>query len=113
DKTLEAICKNFKFDRAIVMLKDANSKELSCGSFYGIDTHKAQLLTFRVDISQKRQESFVMSSVYHTGNPIILNDINQHLFQLNEQSRRLIQQLQSRGFIMVQIPGESGPWGVL
>jgi class 3 adenylate cyclase len=55
----------------------------------------------------------VLSSVYHSGNPIVINDIDAHLFQLNEASRDVIVKLGTQGFIMVQIPGRDGSWGVM
>ena len=113
--SMDAVCNNFNFDRAFLMLVDEERKALRTSALAGIEDNKggADLWSFFVDVKQKRESPMVLSSVFHTGQPVIINDVERHLFQLNKASQSLLLQLKTRGFVMVQIPGENGSWGVL
>lgn len=111
---LDAACKNFEFDRAFAMLVDGSRKVLRTAAVSGVEDQAAPLWQFSVDVSQKRKDGLpVLSTVFHSGNPIMINDVDAHLFQLNEASRQLIKAFGSQGFIIVQVPGRDGCWGVI
>ena len=111
--TLDSICEDFQFDRAFVMLVDESKKLLRTAAIAGIRDGLQEVWEFRVDLGKTRDNPLVLSSVYHTGNPVLITNVSAHLFQLNESSRALIRKLSSRGFIMVAIPSETGNWGVM
>ncbi len=113
DTTLKAACQNFRFDRAFVMLRNDSNTTLQTAAISGVEEHASILWKFAVDIKTRRENAVFLSSVFHTGNPIVINDIEAHLFQLNEASRELLLKFDSQGFVIVQIPGRAGGWGVL
>lgn len=110
---LNGACLNFGFDRAFVMLINESRTKLQTAAIAGVDDSAELLWKFSVDVGKRRENAVVLSSVFHSGNPIVINDVEAHLFQLNEASRKIIQQFGSQGFVIVQIPGRDGCWGVL
>lgn len=111
--TLDAACNKFDFDRAFVMLVDDERKNLVTAAVAGITDNAELLWKYSVDLTAKRDNSQVLSSTYHSGLPILIADVEAHLFQLNEASQKLIGSLQSSSFIIVAIPAVEGRWGVL
>jgi class 3 adenylate cyclase len=111
--SLDAICSHFEFDRAFIMLADENAQVLRTSAVSSTHRHLDALWKFEVNISAVRESGFFISSVFHTGSPVLIDNIETHLFQFNEQSQSLIRALETRGFIMVAIPSEKGRWGVL
>ncbi len=111
--SLDAICKHFGFDRAFVMLADEGRKMLRTSAVACIKEGVEELWGFQVDVSQLRPNSIFVSSVFHTGNPVLIDNVDTHFFQFNEPSQKLIKKLGTRGFIMVPIPSENSRWGVL
>lgn len=112
--SLAAICGNFEVKRAFVMLLDHAKKSLVTSAIYGADEKIGKMLwSFKVDVSVKRDQALVLSSVFHTSQSIMINDIAEHMFHLNEESKALIEALNSKGFLIVPIPSEVGNWGVL
>jgi LPXTG-motif cell wall-anchored protein len=115
---LNNVCEKFGFDRAFVMLVDNDRKFLrtaaastsKSGSFSG---GEGRLLQFKVSVEQKRDNPVVLSSVFHSGQPVLINDVQAHKFQLTEESQKLIDELKTNGFMMVPIPGSKSTWGVL
>ncbi len=111
--TLKGVCHNFSFDRSFVMLINENRDLLQTAAIAGVDANADLLWRFSVDVSRQRDNAALLSSVYLTGQPIVINDIDAHLFQLNKASQEIIQTLGSQGFVIVQIPGRETHWGVL
>lgn len=111
--TLDAACNSFKFDRAFAMLVNENKTKLETAAVSGVDGDVSDLWKFSVDVTAQRDSQMVLSSVYHTSNPIVINDIDAHLFQLNEASRSLVKRFASEGFAIVAIPARQGRWGVI
>ena len=111
--TLNAACQNFDFDRAFAMLADESRQTLRTAAVAGVEGDAEMLWKFTVDVSKRRANAVVLSTVFHAGSPIVINDIEQHMFQLNESSRRLVEQFGSRGFIIVPVPARIGRWGVI
>ncbi len=111
--SLDAICASFGFDRAFVMLADEQRQKLRTSAVACIDEGVDDIWRFQVDVSKPRENSIFVSSVFHTGNPVLIDDIETHYFQFNEASQKLIQRLGARGFIIVPIPSETANWGVL
>lgn len=101
---LKSISENFKFKRAFVMLKDPESSTLVTKAVYGADSHLSDLWNFKVDVSKKKDNQLLLSSVFSHGNSVYIEDIDKHYFQLNEKSKNLIDKLKCRSFIMVSIP---------
>lgn len=110
---LDSACTQFDFKRAFTMIIDDETKSLRTAAVFGADSPVQDLWNFKVDVSVKRDNPTVLSSVYHTGQSILINEIEDHLFHLNETSKRLIKQLQARGFAIVPIPSNRRNWGVL
>ncbi len=110
---LSFLSKNFDFSRSFVMIKDDEIKYLRTAAVYGSDNPLYDLWKFKIDISAKRENPMVLSSVYHYGQSILVTDINEHKYHLNESSKALIDNLQTEGFAMVPISSENGNWGVL
>ncbi len=112
--SLDAICANFNFDRAFVMLADEKREKLRTSAVAFIKEGVEAIWGFQVDVSNQRTNSIFISSVFHTGNPVLIDSIEPHFFQFNEVSQKLIQRLGTKGFILVPIPSASGQcWGVL
>lgn len=111
--TLDATCNRFDFDRAFVMLANEDRTKLVTAGVAGITDNAEMLWKFTVDVATKRENPLVLSSVYHSGYPILINDLHSHLFQLNQASQTLIKKLDSKSFIIVGIPAKEGRWGVL
>ncbi|MBX3040852.1 MAG: GAF domain-containing protein [Bdellovibrionaceae bacterium] len=110
---LRATCEKFEFSRAFIMIVDSERKYLRTSALLGAGESADEIWNFKVDVSVKRDNPMVLSSVYHSGQSILIANIADHVFHLNESSRRLIDRLQSRGFAMVPIPSEKGNWGVM
>lgn len=110
---LESICTQFDFKRSFAMIIDDNQKILRTAAVFGGDSSLNDIWQFKVDVSVKRDSPLVLSSVFHTGQSILITNVEEHKFQLNDGSRRLIEKLQTTGFTMVPIPSEKQNWGVL
>ena len=113
DTALKAVCTSFEFQRAFLMLTDEKFNFLRTASVFGRPEEAEKLWQFKVDIRAKRENPMVLSSVYHSGQSILISDINEHKFQLNDVSRALIEKLQTKSFAMVPIPSDEKNWGVL
>jgi class 3 adenylate cyclase len=111
--SLETVCEDFGFNRSFIMIRDAQASFLKTEMVAGVNTESQNLYSFKVDLSLKKNNPAVISSVYHTGQSIFINDPKAHIFQFNEESRQLIDKLQTKGFVMVQIPSSTKSWGVI
>lgn len=114
NQALDSICSSFSFSRAFIMICDEDRKYLRTTAMHGAADSANQLWSFKVDIAQKRESPLVLSSVYHSGQSILISDVNEHLANLNEASQALIRNLGTQGFAMVPIPSaDPQNWGVL
>jgi len=111
--TLKNICEKFAFSRAFVMLVNEDKTMLRMEAIHGIGEHLEKLWDFKVNIAVTRDTPLVMSSVYHTGNPVMVRELKDHVILLNESSRKLIASLGAESFIMVPVPSSNGCWGVM
>ncbi len=111
--TLKSICDKFSFSRAFVMLVNEDKSFLRMEAIHGIGEHLEKLWNFKVNIQSMRDTPLVMSSVYHTGNPVMVRELKDHAVLLNESSRKLIAALGAESFIMVPVPSSNGCWGVM
>lgn len=111
---LDSLCNKFHFRRAFIMLIDNEHKFLQTAAVTSIEEIKSSdIWQYKVDVTIQRDNPLVLSSVYRTGQSIIVSNIDDHKFQLNETSRRLIESLGTKGFAMVPIPSDSRNWGVM
>jgi len=111
--SLGSACKLLDFSRAFLMLFDEKENVLKTSALVGISDAK-HVWDFRVEIKNNRQNPLLLSSVYLTGNPVMIDNIEAHKFQLGLNSQALIAKLQTKGFIMVAIPAASNKnWGVI
>lgn len=108
-----AICEKFGFSRSFIMLVDESHKIMRTTAVHGGASNIGEVWEFKVDISLQRENPLVLSSVFHTGQSILVADIDEHKFQLNEVSRRLVEKLGTKSFAAVPIPSENKNWGVL
>ncbi len=118
DTALKSICSDFGLDRTFLMLINDQKTELSTFSLHArqpefIDKGKSLLYAYKVDVSKKRENPAVISSVFLSGNPILIDRVEDHLFQFNDASKTLIQNLKTSSFIMVPVQGKNNIWGVL
>ncbi|MBX3033953.1 MAG: GAF domain-containing protein [Bdellovibrionaceae bacterium] len=111
--SINAICEKFEFRRAFAMIVDQDKKYLRTVALKGAGDTSDEIWNFKVDVTVKRDSPLVLSSVYHSGQSILISDIEEHKFHLNEASRRLTDRLKTKGFAMVPIPSENGNWGVM
>lgn len=111
--TLDSVCSKFGFRRAFVMLTNESRTTLRTASIAGVQDDVESLWRFAVDVTVKRENMLVLSSVFHSGRSVLIRDVDQHLDTLNEASRRLIQSLGAKSFALVAIPATSGNWGVI
>lgn len=111
---LKSICTDFSFDRAFVMLvNQEDSKTLETFAVEGVGENLRELWNFRVDVSVRKENPQLISSVFHSGEPVIIDNVENHFFQFNEASRKLIRQLGTHGFIIVAIRSDKDTWGVI
>lgn len=110
---MSAICEQFDFARAFIMLADSDRRTLRTVAVRGAGETAPMLWNFKVDVSIQRETPVVLSSVFHSGQSILIANIEDHLFHLNEDSQKLIQSLQTQSFAMVALPSEGGSWGVV
>lgn len=110
---LEAVCEHFDFRRAFIMIADPEKRYLQTSALRGAGDSSDDLWNFKVDISKKRDNPLVVSSAFHSGQSILITDLKDHVFHLNEVSRRLIERLNTTGFAIVPIPSEKSNWGVM
>lgn len=113
--TIDSVCTKFEFGRAIIMLADETRQRLKTAAIAGVAAEDSEdIWRFQVDITRFRPDRpTVVSSVFHTGQSVIIDDVAQHMFQLTEESQMLIRKLGIRGFVMVPIPSRDSRWGVL
>jgi class 3 adenylate cyclase len=111
--SLQSVCTKFDFKRAFIMLKDDQAHDLRTSSVYGDENSLLEIWNFKVDVSQKRDNPLVISSAFHSGQSILINEVQKHKSQLNTASQRLIDKLETSGFAIVPIPSENSNWGVL
>lgn len=111
--SLQSVCTKFAFRRAFIMLKDEQNQYLRTSSVFGDESSLADIWNFKVDIATKRDNPLVLSSVFHSGQSILINEIQKHKYQLNAASQNLINKLQTKAFSIVPIPSENNNWGVL
>lgn len=110
---LDYLCTKFEFKRSFVMIKDAEAKYLRTAAMIGASGPLQDLWDFKVDITVQRENPLVLSSVYRSGQSILITNIEEHAFHLNEASKRLLKMLDTHGFAIVPIPSERQNWGVL
>lgn len=110
---LDAVCSNFRFDRGFAMIVDEDRKRLRTAAVAGVDGSADAIWKFSVDISQKRENPALLSSVFMSGVSVVIDDVKSHIFQLNESSQAIVRQFGSVGFVMVAIPAKQGSWGVI
>lgn len=110
---LDAVCENFKFDRAFAMTVDENRKVLRTAAVSGVEGSADSVWKFAVDVSVRRENAMLLSSVYHSGASVMIDDIDAHMFQINEASQAIVKQFGSQGFVMVSVPAKTGSWGVI
>ncbi len=110
---LENACTRFGFKRAFIMIIDNDSNTLRTASVFGADQTLTDLWRFKVDVSQKRDNPALVSSAFHSGQSVIINDIESHMFHLNNASKQLINKLKVDSFTIVPIPSEVTNWGVI
>ncbi|MES3036644.1 MAG: adenylate/guanylate cyclase domain-containing protein [Bdellovibrionota bacterium] len=108
-----SICEKFGFSRSFIMIADDSQKIMRTSEVYGNPEDTQDIWQFKIDISKQRENPFVLSSVFHTGQSILITDIEEHKYHLNETSRRLIDRLGTKGFVAVPIPSDQKNWGVL
>lgn len=113
EKSLHSICTRFSFSRAFIMVKDGEDEILRTIAVHGTEGDIKALWSFKVDVSKKRDDPLVLSSVYLSGQSILISDIDQHTGRFNAQSQALIKQLNTRGFAIVPIPSANKNWGVI
>ncbi len=114
NSALDGICKNFDFDRAFIMLADNMKQQIKTAAISGIYEGAQDVWKFTIDVSQKRDNQQVASSVFLTSNSIMINNVDEHLFQLNDASKALINKLKTSGFCIVPIPAWNDTnWGIL
>jgi class 3 adenylate cyclase len=95
------------------MLKDEKNMSLQTSSVFGEEHSLTDIWNFKVDISKMRDNPMVLSSVFHSGQSIIINQVHEHKYQLNAASQKLIEKLETTAFTIVPIPSEDKNWGVL
>lgn len=111
---LKTVCGRFGFTRAFVMVLDEDRKNLKTSAIEGMSENSEKLWRYRVDISTKRENALFLSSAFHSGQAVVINDLAAHVFQLNEQSQSVLKSLGgAKGFTIIPIPGASGSAGVL
>lgn len=112
--SLNAVCDEMEFDRAFIMTVDKSKNILQTSAISKGLEKFSELWKFKIDVSNKRNNNFYLSSVYLTGQSIIIDKIDSYMLQFNDASKQLIMRLKPKGFIAVQIPAEHGEaWGVL
>jgi class 3 adenylate cyclase len=111
--TVNAACEKFGFSHAMIMLVDPEKKFLRTTAVAGVEKNTELLWKYTVDVSKQRESGLLLSSVYFTGQPVLIADVEAHKFHLNDASRNLLDKFQSKGFVLVPIPAISGSWGVL
>lgn len=111
---LKSICSQFGFDRSFVMLVNKeNAEALETVAVEGVGDSLRDIWSFRVDVSVRKENPQLLSSVFHSGEPVLIDDVESHFFQLNESSQSLVRQLGTNGFIIVAIRSEKLKWGVI
>jgi class 3 adenylate cyclase len=111
---LKAVCNQFEFTKAFIMVTDEDSKTLKTVAIDGVSENSERLWQFRVDVSTKRENALFLSSAYHSGQAVVINDLEAHIFQLNEQSQNVIKAIGgAKGFTIIPIPDAKGSCGVL
>ncbi|RYZ58488.1 MAG: GAF domain-containing protein, partial [Proteobacteria bacterium] len=113
DKTLKDTCTRFKFDRAFLMLASPDGKELRTSSVFCEDSDLDMIWKFTVDLTVTREKGFFVSSIFHSGQPVFIENVEDHLFHFNDVSKKIIQRLRSKSYAMVPVPGANGRLGVL
>ena len=113
DKTLKDTCTRFQFDRAFLMLVTPDRKLLKTASVYCTESDLDMIWRFTVDLTVKREQGFFVSSIFHSGQPVFIDNVEDHLFHLNDVSREIITRLGSKTYAMVPVPGANGRLGVL
>jgi class 3 adenylate cyclase len=113
NKSLESLCTNFDIQRAFIMTLDDSGKILRTSSMFGAGESSTDLWQFKVDVSIRRHNSMLLSAVYQTGQSVLISNIEEHKFHLNESSRLLIEKLKTKAFAIVPIPSSEKNWGVL
>jgi len=111
---LKTVCTQFGFTRAFIMVTDEDGKTLKTVAIDGVSENSDFLWQFRVDVSTKRENALFLSSAFHSGQAVVINDLDAHIFQLNEQSQNVIKSIGgAKGFTIIPIPDAKGSCGVL
>ena len=113
DKTLKDTCTRFQFDRAFLMLVSADGKRLETASVYCEEFDLEMIWKFTVDLAVQRERGFFVSSIFHSGQPVFIENVEDHLFHFNDLSKLIIRKLRSKSYAMVPVPGANGRLGVL
>jgi class 3 adenylate cyclase len=111
---LKTVCTQFGFTRAFIMVTDEDGRTLKTVAIDGVSENSSHLWQFRVDVSTKRENALFLSSAYHSGQAVVINDLEAHIFQLNDQSQKVIKAIGgAKGFTIIPIPDAKGSCGVL
>lgn len=113
NNALKALCTNFDLERAFTMTVDSSGQYLQTSATFGAGASATDLWDFKVSLDARKSNPLLISSIYKSGQSILVSNVEEHKFHLNEASRRLIDKLQTKGFAIVPIPSESKNWGVL
>ncbi|MCX6124366.1 MAG: GAF domain-containing protein, partial [Proteobacteria bacterium] len=110
---LDAACSDFKFDRGFAMIVDDERRFLRTAAVSGINSNADLLWSYSVDVGVSKPNPMLLSSVFNSGAGVVIDDVANHIFQLNEASQALVSHFGSKGFVMAAIPARSGNWGVI
>jgi class 3 adenylate cyclase len=110
---LSQACELLEYSRAFVMILNKETKCLETAAVHGAEKADMSLSRFSVDVSVRRDNPALLSSVYHSGHSVMINDVEQHMFQLNEASKALIKNMGVKRFVMVAVPSDGENWGVI
>ena len=111
--TVSSVCKDFGFDRSLIMLIDREKNLLKTAAVSGPGDVTELLWRYSVDVSTDKNNPMVLSSAFLNDQPILIADVEAQKFQFNEATKRLIDKLKTGGFIIVPIPEATKNWGVI
>ncbi|MCB9091787.1 MAG: GAF domain-containing protein [Halobacteriovoraceae bacterium] len=110
---LDSLRVKFSFTRAFIMLKDKEENALKVMSVISETKIFDDIWKFKVALTEKRDNPQVISSVFHSNKSAVINNVEESYFQLNEQSRKLIDLFGPKAFIIVPIPEKDKVLGVI
>ncbi|SRR5665213_1496112 len=111
--TANAVKSIMKYDRVLIMLKDSERNVLKTNAAVGFEGNLKEVVEMaEFNIDPSNTTGFFIS-VFNTGKPLFLRDVQKRMSKLSSRSQQLLKLLRTKTFIVVPIVTSGKSVGVM